>query len=96
MLEYNRIDVSEGINVNKTDGSHKCIICHYWYFLEINFKFQPVCSDCHNLLQKAISFNDDAIVCIKGNDYRIPFVYMIKDEAVYLLRNADFTEKSGT
>ena len=47
-------------------------------------------------MQKAISFNDDAIVCIKGNDYRIPFVYMIKDEAIYLLRNADFTEKSGT
>ena len=39
MLEYGRIDVSEGINVKKTDGSHECIIFHYWYFLKINFKF---------------------------------------------------------
>ena len=31
-LEYDRIDVSEGIDVNKTDGSRECIIWHYWYF----------------------------------------------------------------
>ena len=34
MLEYGRIDVSEGINVNKTNGSKKRDICHYWYFLD--------------------------------------------------------------
>ena len=67
MLEKNRIDVSKGIDVNKTDGSPECIICHQWYFLEIIFKFQPeVYNCCHNLMQKAISFND-AIVCVKGN-----------------------------
>ena len=38
MLEYDRIDVSEGIGVNKTDGSCECIICCYWYFLNIGFK----------------------------------------------------------
>ena len=31
-LEYDRIDVSDGIDVNKTDGSRECIIWHYWYF----------------------------------------------------------------
>ena len=41
MLDYDRIDASEGIDTNKTDGLHECIICHYWYFLRITFRFQP-------------------------------------------------------
>ena len=32
MLEYKRIDISEGIDVNKTNLSKECDICHYWYF----------------------------------------------------------------
>ena len=32
MLEYERIDISEGIDVNKTNLSKECDICHYWYF----------------------------------------------------------------
>ena len=41
MLEYDRIDVSEGIDTNKTHGSRECIMWHYWYDLVINFTFQP-------------------------------------------------------
>ena len=33
MLHFDRIDVSEGIDVNKTSESIKCDIHHYWYFL---------------------------------------------------------------
>ena len=40
MLDFDRIDVSEGINVNKTSASRKCDICHYWYFLNFSFNFQ--------------------------------------------------------
>ena len=29
MLEYDRIDVSEGIDVKKTNASKGCDICHY-------------------------------------------------------------------
>ena len=29
MLYYDRIDVSEGIDVNKTIASKECYICHY-------------------------------------------------------------------
>ena len=32
MLEYDRIDISEGIDFNKTSSSKECDICHYWYF----------------------------------------------------------------
>ena len=35
------IDVSQGIDVNKTSVSKECELCHYWYFLNCSFKFQP-------------------------------------------------------
>ena len=51
MLCYDRIDVSEGIDVNKTSELKECDICHCWYFLNKRFKFQPnVCNRCHDLL----------------------------------------------
>ena len=64
---------------------------------EINVKFQPeVCNSCHDLLQKAMSFNDAAIVSVKGNDYRNHFLCMSKDEAINVLHNTDLSEKNGT
>ena len=38
MLEYDRIDISEGIDVKKTNVSKECDICHNYYFLERAFK----------------------------------------------------------
>ena len=38
MLEYDRIDISEGIGVNKTSASKECDICHSWYFKDIGSK----------------------------------------------------------
>ena len=35
MLEYDRIDISEGNDVNETNLSKECDICHYWYFKDI-------------------------------------------------------------
>ena len=29
MLQYERIDVSEGIDINKSNKLKECIICHY-------------------------------------------------------------------
>ena len=54
MLEYDRIDISEGIDVNKTNASKECDICHYWYFLDhIFFKYEPyLCNGCHYIIQK--------------------------------------------
>ena len=33
--QYNRIDASEGIDINKTSESKECLLCHYWYFKEL-------------------------------------------------------------
>ena len=50
MLYFDRIDVSKGNDVNKTSASKEFDICHYWYFLNFIFKFQPnVCNRCHDL-----------------------------------------------
>ena len=50
MLYYDRIDVLEGININKTSASKECDICHYWYFKDVGYKFQSyVCNGCHDI-----------------------------------------------
>ena len=67
MLEYDRIDVSEGIYLNKTNKSKECDICNYWYFLDRNFSYEPyLCNGCPDLMQKAMNFNDVAIISIFG------------------------------
>ena len=66
MLKYDRTDISEGIDVNKTTASKECDICHYWYFKDIGFKYEPyLCNGCNELMQKAMSFNDVTIVNVK-------------------------------
>ena len=81
MLEYDRIDVSEGIYINKTSACKECDICYYWYFLDKNFKYEPyLCNGCHDLMQKVMNFNDVAIVSNEDNDYRTHFWYMSKGE----------------
>ena len=74
MLEYNRIDISEGIEVNKTILSKECEICHYWYFKDIGFKYETyICNGCQDLMQEAMDFNNVAIVYVKSSAYRISF-----------------------
>ena len=74
IVQYDKIDISEGIGINKTSASKQCDVCHYWYFLNIKFSYEPyLCNGCHNLMQKAMNFNDVLIVSIKGNDYRFIF-----------------------
>ena len=41
MLQYERIDVSQGIDPSKSDKSKECMICHYWYFKDIGYKHEP-------------------------------------------------------
>ena len=51
ILEYDRIDISEGIDINKTNKSKECNICHDWYFLDKNFNCGPyLCNGCHDLM----------------------------------------------
>ena len=77
MLKYDRIDISEGIDVNKTNLSKECDICQYWYFKDIGFKYEAnLCNGCHDLMQKAMSFDNITIVYVRGRAYSIRFWYM--------------------
>ena len=97
MVEYDQLDISEGIDINKNTASKERGICHYWYFSDKNFKYEPyLCNDCHDLMQKAIIFNDVAIVSIKGGDYRIHFWYRSKDDAMNIMQNCNVSKKSGS
>ena len=66
MLQYQKIDVSEGIDVNKTSASKECKLCRYWFFEDIVFKFEEhVCNKCHDLLTIDYSLKDIAILNAK-------------------------------
>ena len=94
MLYFNRIDASEGIDVNKTSASKECDICHYWCFINYSFKFQPnVCNRCPDLLMVSMNLNDTAILNITGSDYCCIISLISKNEAINLMQNADLTEK---
>ena len=45
MLEHDTIDISEGIDMNITSALKQCDICHYWYFLDQNFNYEPFAID---------------------------------------------------
>ena len=62
MLFYDRVDISEGININKTSALRKFSISHYCYFLSYSLMFQPnVCNRCHFLMM-SINLSDIAIL----------------------------------
>ena len=51
MLQYNRIDITKGIHINESNASKEHKICHYWYYKDIGFKYEPcLCNGCHDLM----------------------------------------------
>ena len=96
MLEYDRIDIPEGIDVDMGDKSKDRMLCHYWYFLDKNFSYGSyLCYGCDNIMQKCNKFKNIAIVHVKKSAYRIYFLYMSKREAKKLMANSDLIDKKG-
>ena len=94
MLHYDRIDISEGFDVNNTTASKEFNICHHWYFINYSFKFQPnVFNRCHDLLMIIINLSDIATLNIKGSDYDCIISLISKNRTIKLLQNADLAEK---
>ena len=100
MIYYDRIDVSEGIDVNKTSSSKEYDVCHYCYFLNFSFKFQPnVSNRCHVswfINDACENLSNIAILNIKGSEYRCIISLISKNEVINLMQNADLSEKTGT
>ena len=94
MLQYEKIDVSEGIDVNKRSTSKECMLCHYWYFKDVGFKFEPhVCNKCHDVLMTSYESKSIAILNVNGVDYRCILWSISKNEAVNILNNSVLQDK---
>ena len=98
MLEYDIIDINEGIDVDKNELiSKECIICNYWYFINRNFNYQKyLCDVCHDMSLKTSSMHHLAIGYNNGNVYRTNFAFMSKNNALNLIKNAVIIDKKGT
>ena len=85
MLQYDRIDVSEGIHISKISESKEYLLFHYWYFKYICYKFQPyLCNGCHVVSMMTYELKNIAILNEKGVDV---------DEAVNRLNNSVLEDK---
>ena len=94
MLQYERIDISEGIDINKSDKSKGCMICHYWHFKDIGYKYEPhVCNGCHDLSMVVYDLNNFMNLRIKGIDYRCYVFNISKSDAINLLNNSVLNNK---
>ena len=88
MLKYDRIDISEGIDVIKNNESKECMFCHYWYFLNKNFSYVPyTCHGCYDIVQRSTDFKNIAVAHIKKSACRIYFQHMSKHEAKKKIMN---------
>ena len=88
MLPYEKIDASEGIDVNKRSASKECELCHYWFFKDIGFKFEEhVCNGCHDLLTMAYYSKSIAILSAKDATFRCLLMGISKTEALKKLNN---------
>ena len=89
MLRYQKIHVSEGIDVNKTSASKECELCHYWFFKDIGFKFEEHDRNkCHDLLTIGYSLKDISILNAKGATFRCILIGISKNEGSKRLNNS--------
>ena len=89
MLQYDRNDVSEGIHINRTSESKKCMLFHFWYFKDVGYKLQPyVCNGCHAVSMMAYELKNIAILNAKGVDYRCILMGISKNNVVDRINNS--------
>ena len=94
MLRYERIDISEGIDFDKSNKSVEYMVCHYWYFKDIGFKYQPYVSNgCRDFSMIVQKLDDFVILKVKDVDYRCCVSNMKKSSAVSLLSNSVLDKK---
>ena len=79
VLQYDRIDVSEGIDIDEKSELKECMLCHYWYFKNIGYTFQLyLCNVCHAVSMMAYEFKNIAVLNAKGVAYRCIYGVLVK------------------
>ena len=96
MLKYDRIDISEGIDIDKTNESRECKFCHHWYFLNKNFIYGPfTCGSCYAIVQKSTDLKSIAIIHVKKTTCRVYFKDISKNKAKTLMNKFNLVGKTG-
>ena len=94
MVQYDRIDVSEGIDINKISESKEYMFCHYWYFKDVGYKFQPyLCNGCHAVSMMTYELKNIAIINAKGVNYRCILWGINKNDVVDRLNDSILEDK---
>ena len=95
MVSFDRIEICERTGVNKTIESKECDVCHYWYFLDKRFKFEPyVYNGCHDVLMMSMKLCNITILNIHGVDYRCITNRIIRSGATNVMQNINLSGKS--
>ena len=90
-----KIDVSKGIDTNKTNASKNCMLCRYWYFKDVRFNFEPhVCNKCQDILMAANELKHFAILNVKAVNFGCILWLISRDEAANRLNNSALEEDS--
>ena len=98
MLEYDRIDISEGIDINKCEEtSKKFSLCKFYYFLDKNFSYGPFfCNGWYDMSLKAVSIQNLIIINHNENHYHVNFMFISIKDVYNLIKNATIIDKKGT
>ena len=97
MLFYDRISEGEGTDANRTglDTSKECNICHFYFFTDRNFLYQPhVCNGCHYASLSTISLTDFKTISVKDNTYRV-VSNLPYNEIYHLIESSSLNNKFG-
>ena len=90
-MNYENVTVrknSEGIDTNKTSGSKESMLCHYWYFKDTGFRFEPhACNKYLDVLMAAYELKNIAILNVKGVVFRCILWGISRHETVNRLNN---------
>ena len=97
MLEYDRIDISEVIDIKKCkETSRECNLCKFYYFLDKTCNYGPyLCNGCYDTSLQTVSIKNLAIINHNGNHYRVNFAFISKKDAYNLIKNATIIDRKG-
>ena len=96
MISYERIDFSEGIDLDRGKNSRnlhsvKCMLCNYFYLKDIDFKYQPyVCNACHDFPIGVQNLSDFCVATIKNVDYRVYIIGVDKKSCYFYFKKLRF------
>ena len=93
MLYYDKIKVSEGIDIYKL-SKRKFMICHYWYFLDLNYTYEQMYWTSW-YINDGLWIRNMAILNVKVVDYRCVIWNITENDAINILNNSKLLDKGS-